>query len=229
MRHKLDKKWTNYGKVLKVSIIIPIHNAENTLKRCVDSVLSQTFADFELILIDDGSNDASPSIIDEYATADSRIIAIHKPNGGVSSARNTGLDAAIGEYVAFVDSDDYVSPTYLEDTVKYDEDVIICGITNIRYQNGNDTESIENYVPTRYENILDFLREQRYMSYIRTPWAKIVKKEIIDTNKLRFDSLIKYGEDTIFNFEVFTKSKNIRIIAEPNYHYVVPPPPENIK
>ena len=92
------------------SIIVPVYNAEATLNRCVDSILAQTYRNFELILVDDGSRDRSAEIIDQYASADPRVIAIHKLNGGVSSARNAGLDRATGDYVAFIDADDYITP-----------------------------------------------------------------------------------------------------------------------
>ena len=103
-----------YNNEFKCSIIIPIYNAELTLKRCLDSILAQTYSNFELILVDDGSTDHSPAIIDEYATRDPRMIAIHKQNGGVSSARNAGLEVASGYYIAFVDADDEVRPNWLK-------------------------------------------------------------------------------------------------------------------
>ncbi len=97
----------------QISIIVPVYNIEKYFHRCVDSILSQTFTDFELLLINDGSNDNSGAICDEYAAKDARIRVFHKENGGVSSARNLGLDNAKGEWITFVDSDDYVKPDYL--------------------------------------------------------------------------------------------------------------------
>ena len=98
----------------KISIIVPVYNAEQYLRRCIDSILNQSFTDFELILIDDGSKDKSSDICDEYAAKDSRIKVYHKENGGVSSARNLGLDNANGEWIAFVDSDDFIKEDYLK-------------------------------------------------------------------------------------------------------------------
>ena len=116
----------------KISVIIPVYNAESTLRRCVDSVLAQTFTDFECLLIDDGSKDRSGAICDEYAARDSRIRAFHKENGGVSSARNLGLDNATGEWIAFVDSDDWAGEKYLESFSEYlDADLIISGIQSV--------------------------------------------------------------------------------------------------
>ncbi|MGN0202626.1 MAG: glycosyltransferase family 2 protein, partial [Candidatus Cryptobacteroides sp.] len=97
----------------KISVIVPVYNAESTIRRCVDSILAQTFTDFECLLIDDGSKDRSGEICDEYAAKDSRVRVFHKENGGVSSARNVGLDNAKGEWVTFVDSDDWIDSYYL--------------------------------------------------------------------------------------------------------------------
>ena len=97
-----------------ISIIVPLYNAEQDLPRCIDSILAQSYTDFELLLIDDGSPDNCGAICDEYATRDSRVRVFHKKNGGVSSARNLGLENACGEYIAFIDSDDYVLNDYLE-------------------------------------------------------------------------------------------------------------------
>ena len=94
----------------KISIIVPVYNAEQWLERCIESIVAQTYADWELLLVDDGSNDRSGDICDRYAASDPRIQAFHKPNGGVSSARNLGLDHAQGEWITFVDSDDYTYP-----------------------------------------------------------------------------------------------------------------------
>lgn len=103
----------------KVSIIVPVYNVEKYLHRCVDSILLQTFTDFELLLIDDGSTDKSVDICDKYALKDSRIRVFHKKNGGVSSARNLGIKKSSGVYILFVDSDDYLSPSHLNNYIKY--------------------------------------------------------------------------------------------------------------
>ena len=102
----------------RVSVIVPVYQVEAYLPRCLDSILAQTFDDFELILVDDGTKDGCPAIMQAYAKRDSRIRQIHKENGGLSSARNAGLEIARGEYIAFVDSDDYVAPQWLEETVR---------------------------------------------------------------------------------------------------------------
>ena len=121
----------------KISVIVPVYNAEKTLRRCVDSILAQTFEDFELILINDGSKDQSGDICDEYAAKDSRVKTIHKTNGGVSSARNAGLNIARGEYVSFADSDDFVSSEWLFKFIDNigEHDLCFQGIISI-YKNG---------------------------------------------------------------------------------------------
>ena len=109
----------------KISVIAPVYNVEKYLPRCIDSILAQTFTDFELLLIDDGSKDHSREICDEYAKKDSRIRVFHKENGGVSSARNLGLDNVKGEWITFVDSDDYLKMEFLSNLTKYDNKLTV--------------------------------------------------------------------------------------------------------
>ena len=120
----------------KISIIIPVYKVEEYLNRCLDSIIIQTFTDWECILIDDGTPDISGKICDEYVSKDNRFIVIHQENAGVSAARNAGLDIARGEYITFVDSDDWVEPNFLEeqykDIVSDDYDVCICGFVGCR-------------------------------------------------------------------------------------------------
>ncbi|GMO37902.1 MAG: hypothetical protein Ta2B_17610 [Termitinemataceae bacterium] len=126
-----------------ISVIIPVYNVEHYLRRCLDSVLAQTFTDFECILIDDGSPDKSPAICDEYAKKDSRFVVIHQANAGVSAARNAGLDIAQGEWITFVDSDDWIEPDMLrvlyQNAVKHQSDVSVCGV-----QRTDGTETTKN-------------------------------------------------------------------------------------
>ena len=109
----------------KISIIVPVYNAEKTLNQCVDSIIHQSYKDWELFLIDDGSKDHSAAICDKYAQQDERIRVFHKSNGGVSSARNVGLDNAVGEWITFIDSDDWVENNYLENLYQNDENDIV--------------------------------------------------------------------------------------------------------
>lgn len=142
----------------KVSVIVPVYNVENYIRKCLDSIISQTLKDIEIILVDDGSEDNSGKICDEYAEKDSRIIVIHQKNNGLSNARNTGLNIASGEYIGFVDSDDYIkSEMYSEmyqTAEKTDADMVLC---NYSYDtNGNITENknfmvcLEKYIKKRF-------------------------------------------------------------------------------
>jgi len=119
-----------------ISIIVPVYKVEQYLHRCVDSILSQTYDNFELILIDDGSPDGCPAICDEYTKNDSRVHVIHQVNQGLAEVRNVGVKQAHGEYIAFIDSDDFVSPNYIETlysgVVDYDADISICSFSKVR-------------------------------------------------------------------------------------------------
>ena len=178
----------------KISIIVPVYNAEKYLHRCIDSILTQTFSDFELLLIDDGSTDKSGQLCNEYASKDNRVKVFHKQNGGVSSARNLGLDNAKGEWIAFVDSDDSVMNTYLSELISSnDVDLVVSGV---RFINGN-TSLLPPVALINIKENQGLLDEQLCYSYFRTPWSKLFKNRIIQLYSLRFSSFLRIGEDTI--------------------------------
>ena len=190
-----------------ISVIVPVYNVEKFLNQCVDSILAQTYKNFELILVDDGSKDKSGDICDDYAEKDPRIRVFHKENGGVSSARNCGLDNARGEYVCFVDSDDWVHNTYIEDMVKPEMyDLVIQG-----FKDGNITKKYSIEYITNQIEILDafiyHLLKQDGPSHII--YSKLYKSSIIEINKLRFDENIWLGEDLLFNLQFISYSKNV--------------------
>ena len=169
----------------KISVIVPVYNVEKYLHRCINSILAQTFTDFELLLIDDGSKDNSGAICDEYATRDSRVRVFHKENGGASSARNQGLDNASGEWIAFVDSDDYVLHDFMETYMmmcKDYTDLCICGITpdySISADYKIEKASID------YEgNIKDALLLLLNCQMIGSLCNKLFKRTIIESNSL---------------------------------------------
>ncbi len=178
---------------LKISVIIPVYNAEEWLDRCIQSVLHQSFSEFELILVDDGSTDKSLIICDGYASSDSRIKVIHKANGGVSSARNKALEVARGEFVTFVDSDDYLADDYLANLYHPDYDVIISGyiVDDVSYEPPFAKLEGNTDMANLIEELYDWF-------YFRTPWAKLFKRELIEKLSIRFDERLKYGEDTVF-------------------------------
>ena len=210
----------------EISIIVPVYKAEKYLNRCIDSLLAQTYTDFELILVDDGSPDKSGKICDDYAAKDSRIKVIHKENAGVSAARNSGLDASGGKYIMFCDSDDFVEPCWCECMIRQfdntDIDLGICSFEIIR----NQTKTGENGLMFSKERIKNYNRNQifelRKAQVIEYVWNKIFKKKIIDDFSLRFDENLLYGEDFIFVMEYIRDSAGSFACYEfPIYNYTV--------
>lgn len=202
---------------LKISIIIPIYNAEKYLKRCVNSINMQSFSNYEMILVNDGSIDNSATICDEFAKYDNRIRVFHKENGGVSSARNWGLDKAIGEYIMFVDSDDYMLPGMLEVMLSTLEskkaDLVVCGTTETGGGYWRPITDVDYSINQLKENFVSLLHTE----LLSPPWNKIYKKEIIGSN--RFCEDISFGEDLLFNIQYLEKCENISLIKEsPFYH-----------
>lgn len=199
-----------------VSIIVPVYKAEQCLAHCVESILRQSFNDWELLLIDDGSPDHSGALCDEYARKDERVKAFHKENGGVSSARNLGLENAQGEYVTFIDADDYVSEDYIEKMAACaPADLIICGFTN-------EGETIFKPDAVKNEDLnnnpfLYTLFEVPY--YLDTPWCKLFRNEILRHNKLSFDRKLKLSEDTLFCYDYVSKIRSISVISDALYTY----------
>lgn len=200
-----------------ITVIIPIYNSERYLHRCLSSVIAQTYRDLEIIVVDDGSTDTSLLISYEYASIDERVIVISKNNGGVSSARNEGLRNASGEYVMFLDSDDYMMPTMCEVMLSSMEvqgvDCVICGTQET---GGGLWAPVAN---ERYENInhfrQDFVRHLK-SELLSPPWNKIYKRSLV---KEYFDCTISFGEDLIFNLCYFAGCNKISFITDaPFYH-----------
>lgn len=198
----------------KISIIVPIYNVENYLCRCIDSILAQSFADFELILVDDGSPDGSGQICDEYAAKDSRVRVFHKPNGGVSSARNLGLDNACGQWIAFIDPDDYVDIDYLNELYSLLEEYNADFVSTVEY---------EVQVPrkTTYLLFKDFnlLFANYKMDYGPGPVGKLFKANIIEGKSIRFKQNVHRSEDTIFVYHYLLEIKDIVLIFSDKYYY----------
>ena len=205
----------------KISVIAPVYNAEKTLRRCIDSILRQTFEDFELILINDGSKDQSGDICDEYAAKDFRVKAIHKPNGGVSSARNAGLDIAIGEYIAFADSDDYVSSEWLFDFIKNIGDTDIC-IQGLIEHNENPNGHIRITESNNSNDITLLLEELMTKNILGYCFIKLFKNSTIQKHNIRFDHEIKFREDDLFVLKYLEYTKSWVSIPKANYIYFIP-------
>ena len=196
------------------SIIIPIYNAEQYLHKCIDSILIQNNTDFELLLVDDGSIDNSGEICNEYASKDNRIKVFHKPNGGVSSARNLGIEHATGEWITFIDADDYIDENYLPINYNQNNELLIQNWKN--YPSGLIEEF---YRPNIYKKqVLSVFLEQNLNSFLfRVPWAKFYKKNIIQKNNIRFNEKLFLAEDTIFVINYLQHCKQIEIIATSFY------------
>lgn len=210
-----------------VSIIVPAYNCIKSLECCVASIRQQTYTSFELILVDDGSADGSGELCDKFAAEDTRIRVIHKPNGGVSSARNAGIDAVTGEYITFCDSDDYLEPDYLETLVQAAEANPDCGHIWCCFQTVTGYQK-ENAAPN-YTYAKSLLRYtlQEYMSLHEMwldaePWNKLYRTDIVQTAKVRFPEDLSLGEDWLFNLAYIDASANekIVVVTKPLYNYM---------
>lgn len=200
-----------------ISIIVPVYKAEKFLSRCVDSILAQTFADFELLLVDDGSPDNSGKICDEYASLDPRVRVFHKPNGGVSSARNLGVDNARGEWIAFVDADDWTDRCMYEllvnEAKKSNADIVVSGFTRVL-----PTSKRIVTIPDLSKGKIEFIRD--YMLYGWTVvWNLLISRNLLVKNDLRFNIDINVGEDFVYLFKAFVLADNIHVYNEPLYFY----------
>lgn len=215
-------------KNLKFSIIIPVYNSEKFLKRCVDSILKQTYSNLEIILVDDGSVDMSSKICDDYSLKDGRVKVFHKENGGVSSARNYGIEVSTGDYISFVDSDDYIDSNMYELLAKKineeNSDVVIC---NIYFENERH-ESIFDYNHPNFNfKKNDYPTNSFFIKSISGyVWNKVFSRKLIfniDGSFVRFNNDISMAEDDLFNYDIFNKNKKINYsyINDKLYHYVL--------
>jgi len=202
-----------------VSVIVPVYKVEKYLHRCLDSILAQSYKNLEIILVDDGSPDNSGAICDEYAQKDSRIKVIHKQNGGLSSARNAGLEIATGSYISFVDSDDWLDFKFIETLrnamIETDVDMTACAFCRTKgdIAKRNKFERNSKIVKDRYFAVFD---EKSYAGYACN---KLFKKEIIEKYNLRFDEKIFNGEDFPFTLEYVHNSQKTSYINQDLYFY----------
>lgn len=201
-----------------ISIIVPIYNAEKYLHRCIDSILAQSYTDFELLLIDDGSPDGCGTICDDYAAKDNRVRVFHKENGGVSSARNLGIAQARGEWLTFIDADDYVHPDFLASLYAlHDADLIIGSFQLV----GSD-ESWDGILPCeKYgrDVLRTKLERSDFVPNHRAPWAKLYRRDIIVDNHILYDTKITLSEDWLFTLNYFQYIQSVRTIDTPYYYY----------
>ena len=199
----------------KVSIIVPVYNTEQYLKRCLDSIMNQTLQEIEIIIVDDGSKEACALYCDELSKTDARIKVVHKKNGGLGFARNTGISVATGEYIGFVDSDDYIECNHLYNlTYLLDSDFILGGI-----------KLCSSGVAIQYEDkqylsvdVLDFINQNKG-TRINAPWGSLYKRTILIEHRLQFDVNIRFGEDALFNLRYLYYCDSIRTISSCGYYY----------
>lgn len=201
----------------KISVILPVYNAEKYLAATLDSVLSGSFSDFEVVAVNDGSSDSSLAILNGYAECDSRIRIIDKHNTGVSDTRNVAIEAAEGEYLAFLDADDIYAPNYLERMYSAAEesgaDVTVCGYTTFRGDAPAFSDSVDKEVRmTTTKELLD--------TGLMTPlWVKLVKKSIVVENGIKFDTELAFGEDLFFSWRVCLAADKTARISDVLYGY----------
>ena len=208
----------------KVSIIMPVYNAEKGLKRCIDSILAQEFSDFELIAVDDGSRDGSGSILDAYAAKDRRVHPVHQTNGGVSNARNHGISLAKGDFLQFVDSDDYLpvdsTKTLVRVAEEHDADLVVAAFYRV----------VGTYLSVKYDiDSTDVMTQKEYASYLMNKpadfyygvlWNKLYRRDIIRDHQVSMDTSVNWCEDFIFNLEYMVHAASVYPIHVPMYYYV---------
>ncbi len=187
----------------EISVIVPVYNGEKWIEQCINGVLSQTYTDWELIVVDDGSNDETFHKLENILQVfhhNSRIInVIHKENGGVSSARNIGIEHAQGEYIAFIDVDDEIEPTYLENLIKgLGYDMVITGFSYDKFQQNPPIDHGQKF--DSKEQISSYLNYLLNTDHFCFPWARMFKTSIIRNNNVRFDTKMRFAEDHVFNW-----------------------------
>lgn len=202
----------------KVSIIVPVYNVEKCLDRCIKSLISQTYTNIEIILVDDGSTDTSSNMCDEWMKKDKRIVVIHKKNGGLSSARNAGLKIATSNYIQFVDSDDWIETNCTESLYnnlkKYDSDISLCGIIVTDEQNKKRMKWFEQEKCFSREEAFNYLMENKIIT--SHAWNKLYKKEVLDGNEFPEG---KVYEDIRVMHKIFLSAKKISITDKYLYNY----------
>lgn len=204
-----------------ITIIVPIFNAEKTLVKCLDSISSQTYTDYELILVDDGSTDNSLIICENYKENNKRTKVIHQDNGGVSSARNLGLKYADSDWITFVDPDDFAHPNYLKDLFGGVDDKCEMVIQGFNYVNNKGKvighklfKSIKYDMSSQWRLFNDF-----HLYRVGVPFAKLYKSSILEKADIKFDSNVSYGEDLLFMLKYMQNINYVTVLEKANYYY----------
>ncbi len=211
-----------------ISIIVPVYNAEQYLNRCVLSVVNQTLENFELILVDDGSNDRSAQICNEWAERDGRVSAIHQANGGSAKARNAGLRIARGQYIGFADGDDWLEPnmfqTMIECACKHDSDLVIVGHYDDLQGPGGEVLKETSRVPQSFSSETNGEYKAYFPKLLKEScffqvWDKIYRRELIERHHVRFDESMPVGQDASFNIPLAPLVDRVDVLPIPLYHY----------
>ena len=212
----------------KVSIIVPCYNVEKYLERCLDSIIQQTEDNIEIICIDDGSQDNTKNILEQYKNNDSRIHLILTQNGGAASARNLGIKEATGEYIMFVDSDDYIDKNMVKDmyesAINNNIDIIRCNRYDV-YPNKNI--KIERKPLWKENHIIhkDKFKEEVYIDFLKrarltSSWMMLIKTELIKKNEILFNEKLKVDEDVVFSMQIFTQADSFMYLPKAYYFYI---------
>ena len=209
-----------------LSIIIPVYNVEKYLSRCIDSVLAQSIKDYEIILVDDGSTDRSGEICDQYARRDGSISVIHKQNGGLASARNAGILTASGKWVAFVDSDDWITPSFVEECSRIVKKYSVCDAISfgyfIDYTESNSTlhraYKTDKYFPK--ESLPSAVLEMEEPGMFNSVCNKCYRRELLEAHQVRFAEKMEPGEDLLFNCAYFSVVSSCALSSKELYHYM---------
>ncbi len=210
----------------KISIIVPAYNVEKYISECIESLIKQTWKNIEIIIIDDGSNDHTGSICDEFAIKDNRIIVVHKGNGGVSSARNAGLDLASGDYIGFCDGDDYVDERLYEHLASTiddtNSDIAVCDYIEYLPHDENDVvkhDVVDSLITVDVKSALNYVLKRN--GYFVSIWNKLFKREVIhkDNHWSYFDTELAIGEDEVWLVNAITQSTSISFSPEALYHW----------
>lgn len=212
----------------KISVIVPVYNVdENYLEKCIESVLGQDYGNVELLLIDDGSTNGAPAVCDRYAGLDERVVCLHQENAGVSVARNNGLDHATGDYVVFVDGDDYLSDGALTAIMQYEDgkdlDILFFGYcTNYTNREINRVMTDPDMSVFKAEDLsLAILQGDKRLGMVEVgaPWGKLIKRSIIEDNAVRYTKGLKKGQDTVFTLHLLVHCSKISYAPVAGYHY----------
>lgn len=207
------------------SVIVPMYNVKSYAKCCIESILNQSYTDFELILVDDGSTDGTDVIIDKYAQKDSRINVVHKSNGGLTSARKAGAQIAKGEYVAIVDGDDWIGKDYLQEfysAIKNDDpDVIICGYRKYgeTYEEEVKVTVLEPGIYFKDSEKWKEFKEHNLMKLMPTVWAKCFKRESYSIIQNKIEDRISMGEDGCISYPLLASANTVTVVNATQYYY----------